>query len=461
MKFAKVLQQTLVEENLPETWVEAAIQYKMLKKYISKVVEELQFVGLTNTDLKLLLQNEDQKKTVELDREEASPTNPIMAKYMLTKSRGSNRIVPYLKIVLNDTDKQSYTQDHIQELAQEIREKVEKAMSTDDEDQHVMEIREQEDGLVLSPTHTRNNEELVKVQNNNEIVIMLKSDSKFFRMLNAELANLDEIRQSEEKTLITEVEQIGEIVHSLTQKRADLYKWRELFRIYLDSEVFFRYNETSRSQLERSSDQIKRNLQEFTDRVQKTDILDTFKQKKSLVAYHQFVKTNERLLKIMQFQSINTTALRKILKKFDKRTSLNISTKFPDLISQDHIFITGSSLAQSICFLMQHRLLTLVPQLEDYSCPICMSIAYKPIRLECGHIFCVRCLVKMKKRGKTDCPLCRCQEAILKADSSNLDLEIMDLIQRFFPMEVKEKMKEIKDEKYKEVVGEHKNCVIM
>ncbi|KAF7581912.1 putative transcriptional regulator of adherence protein [Clavispora lusitaniae] len=461
MKFAKVLQQTLVEENLPETWVEAAIQYKMLKKYISKVVEELQFVGLTNTDLKLLLQNEDQKKTVELDREEASPTNPIMAKYMLTKSRGSNRIVPYLKIVLNDTDKQSYTQDHIQELAQEIREKVEKAMSTDDEDQHVMEIREQEDGLVLSPTHSRNNEELVKVQNNNEIVIMLKSDSKFFRMLNAELANLDEIRQSEEKTLITEVEQIGEIVHSLTQKRADLYKWRELFRIYLDSEVFFRYNETSRSQLERSSDQIKRNLQEFTDRVQKTDILDTFKQKKSLVAYHQFVKTNERLLKIMQFQSINTTALRKILKKFDKRTSLNISTKFPDLISQDHIFITGSSLAQSICFLMQHRLLTLVPQLEDYSCPICMSIAYKPIRLECGHIFCVRCLVKMKKRGKTDCPLCRCQEAILKADSSNLDLEIMDLIQRFFPMEVKEKMKEIKDEKYKEVVGEHKNCVIM
>lgn len=461
MKFAKVLQQTLVEENLPETWVEAAIQYKMLKKYISKVVEELQFVGLTNTDLKLLLQNEDQKKTVELDREEASPTNPIMAKYMLTKSRGSNRIVPYLKIVLNDTDKQSYTQDHIQELAQEIREKVEKAMSTDDEDQHVMEIREQEDGLVLSPTHSRNNEELVKVQNNNEIVIMLKSDLKFFRMLNAELANLDEIRQSEEKTLITEVEQIGEIVHLLTQKRADLYKWRELFRIYLDSEVFFRYNETSRLQLERSSDQIKRNLQEFTDRVQKTDILDTFKQKKSLVAYHQFVKTNERLLKIMQFQSINTTALRKILKKFDKRTSLNISTKFPDLISQDHIFITGSSLAQSICFLMQHRLLTLVPQLEDYLCPICMSIAYKPIRLECGHIFCVRCLVKMKKRGKTDCPLCRCQEAILKADSSNLDLEIMDLIQRFFPMEVKEKMKEIKDEKYKEVVGEHKNCVIM
>ena len=461
MKFAKVLQQTLVEENLPETWVEAAIQYKMLKKYISKVVEELQFVGLTNTDLKLLLQNEDQKKTVELDREEASPTNPIMAKYMLTKSRGSNRIVPYLKIVLSDTDKQSYTQDHIQELAQEIRDKVEKAMSTDDEDQHVMEIREQEDGLVLSPTHSRNNEELVKVQNNNEIVIMLKSDLKFFRMLNAELANLDEIRQSEEKTLITEVEQIGEIVHLLTQKRADLYKWRELFRIYLDSEVFFRYNETSRLQLERSSDQIKRNLQEFTDRVQKTDILDTFKQKKSLVAYHQFVKTNERLLKIMQFQSINTTALRKILKKFDKRTSLNISTKFPDLISQDHIFITGSSLAQSICFLMQHRLLTLVPQLEDYLCPICMSIAYKPIRLECGHIFCVRCLVKMKKRGKTDCPLCRCQEAILKADSSNLDLEIMDLIQRFFPMEVKEKMKEIKDEKYKEVVGEHKNCVIM
>lgn len=460
MKFAKVLQQTLVEDNIPESWVEAAIQYKSLKKCISKVVKELEFVGLSNSDLKLLLLNEEQSDTVELNDEETTPTNPIVAHYMLTKSSGSNHIVPYLKIVLSDNEKQSYTPDHIQELANVIREKIGKVLSTDDEESHVVEIREKDDRLVLSPTQSHENTHVVEVQNNNEIVIMLQSDLTFFRMLNSELANLDEIRQQEEKMLISEVEQIGGLVLLLTQNKADLYKWRELFKIYLDSEVFFRYNETSRLQLERSSDQIKSNLQVFTDRVTKTEILSTFKQKRSLVAYHQFVQTNERLLKILQFQSINTTALRKILKKFDKRTSLNISTKFPDLISQDHIFITGSSLAQSICFLMQHRLLTLVPQLDDYTCPICMSVAYKPIRLECNHIFCVRCLVKLKKRGKTDCPLCRCHDAILSADSSNLDLEIMDLIQRFFPLEVKEKMKEIKDEKYKDVVGTRKSCVI-
>lgn len=450
-----------MEENLPESWVEAAIQYKSLKKCISKVVKELEFVGLSNTDLKLLLLDEEQSKTVELNDEETIPTNPIVAQYMLTKSSGSNKIVPYLKIDLNDTDKHSYTPDHIQELATVIRQKIGKVLSTDDEDSHVVEIREHDDGLILSPTQSHENTHVVEVQNNNSIVIMLQSDLTFFRMLNSELANLDNIRQQEERKLISEVEQIGALVLLLTQNRADLYKWRELFKIYLDSEVFFRYNETSRLQLEKSSDQIKHNLQEFTDRVTKTEILDTFKQKRSLVAYHQFVQTNERLLKILLFQSINTTALRKILKKFDKRTSLNISTKFPDLISQDHIFITGSSLAQSICFLMQHRLLTLVPQLDDYTCPICMSVAYKPIRLECDHIFCVRCLVKMKKRGKTDCPLCRCKDAIISADSSNLDLEIMDLIQRFFPLEVKEKMKEIKDEKYSDVVGNRKGCTII
>lgn len=181
--------------------------------------------------------------------------------------------------------------------------------------------------------------------------------------------------------------------------------------------------------------------------------------KKSLAAYRHFYDLNERLFKILQFQSINTTALRKILKKFDKQTSLNVSARFPALISLDHIFMTGSSIAQTICGIMQTKLLTLVPQIDDYSCPICVGIAYKPIRLLCGHVFCVRCLVKMKHRGKTDCPMCRSSNAIALADSSNLDVEAMQIIKRSFPIEVKEKLKESDKERYKEVVNS-KGCVI-
>lgn len=462
MKFAKVLQQTLVEEDIPQEWVEAAIQYKVLKKCIGKVVKELAFLGLSQDSLKILLQDEDSKSTVEVAADDATPNNPIVAHYTLKKSK--NQIIPYLKIVLNDTDTQQYTQDHIHELAEQIRTKLNAVLSTDDEDRHIVELKEEEDHFVLSPTttaHDTDQDKLVKVENDNEIVIMLNSDTKFFKMLNAELESLDTIRGVEEQKLINEIELLSDDVLLLTKRKSDIYTWRELFRIYLDSEVYFRYNETSLSLLERTLEQVKKNLDEFFSRVDKSNVVDRMKSKQAVRAYDDFVEMNTRLLRIIQFQSINTTALRKILKKFDKQTSLNVSSRFPDLISQDHIFVNGSSVAQSICFVMQQKLLTLVPQLDDYSCPICTSIAFKPIRLDCGHIFCVRCLVKLKQRGKTDCPFCRSANVIATADSSNLDLEAMMLIKKFFPNEVKEKLKEMDKERYEEVVGKNKNCTIV
>ncbi|GEQ69715.1 hypothetical protein JCM33374_g3389 [Metschnikowia sp. JCM 33374] len=461
MKFAKVLQQTLVEEELPQEWVEAAIQYKVLKKCIGRIVQELAFLGLSQANLKLLLQDEESDSTVEVPTTEATPTNPIVAHYTLKKSR--TQIVPYLKIVLNNTDTEHYTADSIQELADQIRSKLQSVLSTDDEDRHIIELKEEEDSFVLSPTSSKREEDvenIVKVENHNEIVIMLNSDSKFFRMLSSELNKLDEIRDLEEKKLVDEIEGLSSTVLSLTKKKSDLYLWREFFKIYLDSEVYFRFNETSQSHSERTSDQVKKNLHDFAERAVKAHIADRFKSKSAVAAYTNFLEMNTRLLKIIQYQSINTTALRKILKKFDKRTCLNISGRFPELISQDHIFMNGSSVAQSICFVMQNKLLTLVPQLDDYTCPICMSIAFKPIRLDCGHIFCVRCLVKTKQRGRTDCPLCRYHDAIAMADSRNLDVDAMELIKKNFPVEVKEKLREIDKERYDEMVS-HKNCIIV
>jgi len=37
----------------------------------------------------------------------------------------------------------------------------------------------------------------------------------------------------------------------------------------------------------------------------------------------------------------------------------------------------------------------------DYTCLICTSIAYIPIRLRCSHLFCVRCLVKVRPPNST------------------------------------------------------------
>lgn len=440
MKFAKVLEQTLVEEDLPDSWVEAAIQYKLLKKCIARVVKELEFVGLSKAELKVMMQNEDE--VLEFPNDDSLPSHSVVAKYLFARQTGS--IVPYLKITVND-------KEGLDEMANEIRERIESVL----EDDHIVEITEEADQLVLSPTTSK--DQLVTVKDN-EIIVMLKLDLRFFRMLDSELASLQKLREDEEKQLIQSVEKVGDQVMLLTLKRDDLYRWREVFRLYLELEVFFRYNDAEHKQMERLAEQVKGNLQEFMERVNKTGALQ--RSKRSKETYAQFVQINQRLLKSLQFQSINSTALRKILKKFDKQTALNVLGRFGDMLSQQRIFLGTASIAQTICCIMQSRLLPIVPQLDDYTCPICVSVAYKPIKLVCGHLFCVRCLVKMKQRKKVDCPLCRHPEAVALADLSNLDVEAMALIKKSFPLEVKEKLKESEKERYKEVVGD-KSCVIV
>lgn len=39
---------------------------------------------------------------------------------------------------------------------------------------------------------------------------------------------------------------------------------------------------------------------------------------------------------------------------------------------------------------MAEILLPIIPHLDDYECLICASVAFKPVRLACGHLFCVR-----------------------------------------------------------------------
>lgn len=505
MKFAKVLQQTLVEEDIPEEWVEAAIKYKSLKKCITKVVRELKFLGLEQNTLKFLLEDpngeDGTKKIIEVDQNETLPNNPIIAEYTLTKSNDKSKpILPYLKITLNYDDDE-YTDDHIHEVGLQLKHKIEMLLNNDDfadddhedpnTEQQVIEIKEEGDKLILSPqtTHsipsrlgspepfelnnsksldktlTESKEPVPKQRKTNEIVIMLNSDTKFFQMLNKELESLDDLKSKEESNLISQVESISHSVKSLSSpnvslKKTDLYKWRELFKIYLDSEVYFKYNQTNSSASERNAEQIKKNLQEFVNRVTKSGITDQFKKKKSLAVFNQFIAMNYHLLKVLQFQSINTEAFRKILKKFDKQTSLNVKNRFPKLINDDHVFFSGASLAQSICYIMQTSILTLIPQLDDYTCPICTSVAFKPIKLSCGHVFCVRCLVKLKQQDKSNCPICRHEDAVVKADSTNLDLKSMALMKTYFPVEVKEKLKERDKERYDEVVGKEK-CIIM
>lgn len=462
MKFAKQLEKSLIEEEIPEDWLSAAIQYKALKKCINKVVEELKFLGLEQNTRKLLFNNLNGDKIVEISENDTLPHNKTVAQYSLSKTNGENHIVPILRIDLSNAN---FTEDHLHELSIQLQQSI----NTDD---RILEIKKEGDELVISPVTSRKDHQ--SNPSSNEVMIILNSDIKFFQMLNEELENLDKLRIEEEGKLITEINKISEDISKLAiskrqshliKKQGDLYNWRKLFRIYLDSQVYFRYNEMLLN-LEKNVEQIKRNLDNFIKNVEKSGILVNFREKKSITAFNSFVSLNYHLLKILQFQSINSEAYRKILKKFDKQTNLGISKTLPRLISSDHIFLTGKSIAKSICYVIQSNILVLVPQLEDYTCPVCLSVAYKPIRLECHHIFCVRCLVKMKQQGKLDCPICRKPGAVSKADGTNLDTEIMLMMKKYFPVEVKEKLRERDKEKYEQYVGsgitttDNEKCII-
>lgn len=71
-----------------------------------------------------------------------------------------------------------------------------------------------------------------------------------------------------------------------------------------------------------------------------------------------------------------------------------------------------------------------------------LAIAWRPIRLECGHVFCVRCLIKAHKKRLYNCPICRQEHAVGNADAHNLDQTLQNFMLLYFPKEIKEKRKE-------------------
>lgn len=71
-----------------------------------------------------------------------------------------------------------------------------------------------------------------------------------------------------------------------------------------------------------------------------------------------------------------------------------------------------------------------------------MSVAWRPIRLECSHVFCVRCLIKAQKKGMKSCPMCRHPTAIKSATALNLDEGLQNFLKLYFPEEIKLKKRE-------------------
>ncbi|OCF40996.1 hypothetical protein I317_05195 [Kwoniella heveanensis CBS 569] len=218
--------------------------------------------------------------------------------------------------------------------------------------------------------------------------------------------------------------------------KKDLYAWREIFTLWVEAEIFESNSERDRG--ERTVEAAEARLQKFANEVVKRGLGDrrTLRGKRSRKSWEEFLRLNVLLLDLKRFQVANINAARKILKKHDKRTALTASAGFPSFVRSTlsaHVDKDGNvstwtfyntSLPHVLLASLTDTLLPILPSLDDYACLICTSIAFKPIRLGCGHLFCVRCLVKMQRAGKEECPLCR-SKVILLADKDSLDLTVM------------------------------------
>lgn len=275
------------------------------------------------------------------------------------------------------------------------------------------------------------------------IVVPLKNNDEFFQILQHGLSSLNTLHNQEKTTLQRHIGELGQSISkvanpSRSMQRADLYAWRAIFGLYLDCNVFFSTSESEN--FVRTPAEVQKQLQLFSDKLNELKKANRFRRKESDVALQSFLLINADLLRNLKFQQLNMRATGKILKskwhiikisengklittaELDKRTSLGAQQSFSAVMDAEAL--SPQIMAKYMCSQMSNEILAIVPQLDDYLCPVCFSISYKPVRLKCGHVFCIRCMVVMQRSRQPHCPLCR-GDVVMQADSGEQGLCVL------------------------------------
>ncbi|KAI9748430.1 MAG: hypothetical protein M4579_007227 [Chaenotheca gracillima] len=482
MKFAHEYLEALEHGDFPPAWIDSAVSYRQLKKCIKKVQEELASFGLDPVALKHLVDSTETARVTEVDDLKVDQ-EPVALQYafgdeqrprpkltLIVIMRGgvpvnaglSEETREFLSSVADShgvarhrqgsNQESSAPQDSIAEKLSEISIE-EKDVSSDSLSSPDSKPREKSG---LHSNRSKNDWEYERIE------IPLTSDSEFFGVLQRQVSAVDELGHREQAEMIRDVVQIGDLVSKVTSpdshsSRSDLQRWRKILELYIQANVFFSTKEKDRGA--RSAAGAAQQLQWFSDEAARQCLGIKFGKKDSFTALSKFLAINAQLIRNLRFQEINNIATTKILKKFEKRTALDVKDKLPQTLIRQSA--SPSTVAKAICFKISEEIVTVVPQLNDYLCPICFSISYKPVRLKCGHLFCIRCMVVMQRASDKSCPLCR-GDVVMDADSANLDPAMMAFLKRFFPDEVKTKQKENERAAAVDKFGEDYNkCAVM
>ena len=148
------------------------------------------------------------------------------------------------------------------------------------------------------------------------VEVPLIFDAEFFELLQEDVINLNMLQASEQKGMNNEIVALSTEVINLTKpskfSKTDLYRWRELFNIYLQASIFFSTHELDHGT--RDSTIALQQLEWFQSEVTKRRLVDSFKLPSSRQALDRFININMTLLRNLKFQEINQKAITKILK---------------------------------------------------------------------------------------------------------------------------------------------------
>ncbi|KAK2011258.1 hypothetical protein LZ32DRAFT_606631 [Colletotrichum eremochloae] len=458
MKFAHDFKETLRREDFPPHWIDLAIPYGQLKKVLKRVARELNDLGLDPETLRRLLDPADD--------------SPLAAKYRLNAAGNSKLLRPKLTVLIHmsggnavDASLTPASRVLIERIAafQSHNSGRPTPVTATSPISSAESLANAEVELSDSQCGHQDHGYAALGEHYERIEVPLVFDGEFFDILQSDLNNLDALQAKEERAMATEIVALRQEVSHLTKpsrlSKSDLARWRTIFELYLDAQVFFSTNEQDHGP--RSSQTATKQLQWFQEEITKRNLVKSFKIAESREALVRFLRLNAVILKNLQFQEINQVAIYKILKKFDKRTCLGVSKSFPVQVHSDKLL--AGSVAKDICAQMSTDLVSIVPQISDYLCPICFAIAYRPVRLACRHVFCIRCIVKIQRRNEKHCPLCRA-DTVMKASADNLDIQLERYMRKYFPKEAKEKQRANEIERGIEDYGPeyvHSECSIM
>ena len=149
-----------------------------------------------------------------------------------------------------------------------------------------------------------------------KVVVPLVFDGQFFDILQSDIVSLSQIQQEEEAALSQDIyslkAQLSRVVKPALFHKTDMEVWREIFRLYLDANIFFSNLEADHGF--RSREQAAKAFQWWKELVEKEKLVSKFIVKESHIALERFINFNANVLMNLCFQELNQKAVVKILK---------------------------------------------------------------------------------------------------------------------------------------------------